>query len=61
MWKLALAGAVGFAAGIFVAKLAYEAKVRNAIGDVLDAAGKKTGVNLRGGFVEGTFDTLAGV
>ncbi len=61
MLKLVIVGAAGFAAGLFVAKLAYEAKVAGGIHDVLDAAGKKFGVKLTDGFVENTIDKLAGV
>jgi hypothetical protein len=60
MWKIALGVVAGFAAGVFVAKLGYEAKVRGGIGDFLDL-GSKVGINLRGGFVESTIDNLAGV
>ncbi len=61
MLKLALAGGIGFAIGLFVAKLSYEAKVRGGIGDALGTVGDKVGINLRGGFVETTIDRLAGV
>lgn len=61
MWKIGLGVTIGFAAGLFVAKLAYESKVRNAIGSGLDAIGSKAGVNLRGGTVEGIADYFAGV
>lgn len=61
MWKYALVGALGFGAGLFVAKLAYEAKVRGAINSGLGSVGDKLGINLRGGFVENTIDAVAGV
>ena len=55
MWKLALAGGIGFAVGVFVAKMAYESKVRGGVHTVLDK------VNLGGGTVESTVDSLLGV
>ncbi len=54
LW-IALAGAGGFALGVFVAKNAYENKVRTGVGTVLDKFGAG------GGVVESTVDQLLGV
>ncbi len=55
MTKVIIAGIAGFAVGLFVAKMAYESKVRGGIHTALDTVG------LGGGFVESTVDKLAGV
>lgn len=55
MLKLGIAALVGFGVGVFVAKMAYEAKVRGVIHTGLDKVG------LSGGFVEDTIDAVAGV